>query len=71
MGAKYASGNIYTGMFYPGTGVESAGGIMNVPLGPRFGTREFRFAFEKEVLPRLDAFKPDIIIISAGFDAHR
>ena len=52
MGARYSSGTIYTGLFYPGTGVESTGGIMNVPLGPRFGSKEFRVAFEKDVLPR-------------------
>lgn len=56
-GAKYSNGNVYTGMFYPGTGpiekgVRGKGGILNVPLGPRFGSMEFRRAVERDVLPR-------------------
>jgi acetoin utilization deacetylase AcuC-like enzyme len=59
-GAKYASGSMYTGMFYPGTGndceVASNGGIVNLPLGPRFGSAEFRTTVEKDLLPRCVAF---------------
>lgn len=71
--AKYPSGSTYTGQFYPGMGSDSAStdqrNIHNVALGPRYGTREFRQAVEK-MLVNLYAFKPDLIVVSAGFDAH-
>src|SRR5262249_48594152 len=59
---------------YPGTGARSArgvGNIVNVPLPPNSGSREFRAGMEEYVLPALRAFKPDFLLISAGFDAHR
>jgi acetoin utilization deacetylase AcuC-like enzyme len=58
---------------YPGTGAASetgAGNIVNAPLAPDTGSDLFRDAFISRVLPRIDAFRPDLIIISAGFDAH-
>ncbi|MET0531531.1 MAG: histone deacetylase family protein [Microvirga sp.] len=59
---------------YPGTGSASERGehntIVNVPLGAGDGSEMFRTAVEQAVLPRIDAFAPDLIIISAGFDAH-
>lgn len=58
---------------YPGTGAKDetgAGNIVNAPLSPRTGSELFREAFRSRVLPALDNFKPDLIIISAGFDAH-
>jgi acetoin utilization deacetylase AcuC-like enzyme len=59
---------------YPGTGARSERGahetIVNAPLSAGNGGREFREAFEVAILPRLDAFHPDLIVISAGFDAH-
>jgi acetoin utilization deacetylase AcuC-like enzyme len=58
---------------YPGTGAKSetgAGNIVNAPLAPQTGSDEFRDAFQSRVLPALDDFAPDLIIISAGFDAH-
>jgi acetoin utilization deacetylase AcuC-like enzyme len=59
---------------YPGTGAMSERGehntIVNAPLRAGDGGAEFREAFETAILPRLRAFKPDLIIISAGFDAH-
>ncbi len=58
---------------YPGTGAKTetgAGNIVNAPLDPGTGSDHFRDAFESRVLPALDAFRPDLIIISAGFDAH-
>ncbi|TGS71625.1 histone deacetylase family protein [Mesorhizobium sp. M3A.F.Ca.ET.201.01.1.1] len=58
---------------YPGTGAKSetgAGNIVNAPLAPRTGSELFRDAFLSRVLPSIDAFAPDLIIISAGFDAH-
>ena len=59
---------------YPGTGARSergVGNIVNLPLAPNSGSAEFRAAVEKEVLPALRAFKPDFLLISAGFVAHR
>jgi len=59
---------------YPGTGARSERGehdnIVNAPLAPGDGGPEFREAMDSVILPRLEAFGPDIIIISAGFDAH-
>ncbi|HXZ02655.1 MAG TPA: histone deacetylase family protein [Stellaceae bacterium] len=59
---------------YPGTGGRSetgVGNIVNVPLRPMSGSAEFRFAFNEFILPALEDFRPDFILISAGFDAHR
>jgi acetoin utilization deacetylase AcuC-like enzyme len=59
---------------YPGTGSISERGehntIVNAPLRAGDGGAQFRDAFETVILPRLRAFAPDILIISAGFDAH-
>jgi acetoin utilization deacetylase AcuC-like enzyme len=59
---------------YPGTGAASERGdhdtIVNAPLRPGSDGDVFREAFEAAVLPRIDAFRPDLIIVSAGFDAH-
>jgi acetoin utilization deacetylase AcuC-like enzyme len=61
---------------YPGsggkseTGANDAGHIVNAPLAAGDGGIEFREAFSTRVLPALDAFKPDLVLISAGFDAH-
>jgi len=59
---------------YPGTGAPSERGqhgtIVNAPLRAGDGTDVFRDAFESAILPRLEAFRPDLVIISAGFDAH-
>lgn len=59
---------------YPGTGAASergVGNIVNVPLAPMAGSREFREAFIAQILPALDEFRPELILVSAGFDAHR
>ena len=59
---------------YPGTGARSengSGNIVNVPLPPGAGSCEFRDAYERIVLPALDSFAPELVMISAGFDAHR
>lgn len=59
---------------YPGTGARSetgVGNIVNAPLAPGAGSIEFRAAYEAIVLPALDAFAPQLVLISAGFDAHR
>ncbi|MFC3208633.1 histone deacetylase family protein [Aquamicrobium soli] len=58
---------------YPGTGATSevgAGNIVNAPLSPRTGSDLFRDAMQSRVLPAIDDFAPDLIIVSAGFDAH-
>jgi acetoin utilization deacetylase AcuC-like enzyme len=59
---------------YPGTGAaqeKGVGNIVNVPLRPLSGSREFRLGFEREILPALAAFRPELVLISAGFDAHK
>ena len=59
---------------YPGTGAASetgVGNIVNVPLRPMAGSRDFRLGFSREILPALDEFGPQLLLISAGFDAHR
>lgn len=58
---------------FPGTGAMSEtgdGNIFNAPLSPMTGGKEMREAFEQRVLPAVRAHKPDLIMISAGFDAH-
>ncbi|WP_425419206.1 histone deacetylase family protein [Oricola indica] len=59
---------------YPGTGAKGETGehgtICNAPLRPQDTGDQFRAAFKERVLTALDDFQPDLIIISAGFDAH-
>ncbi len=59
---------------YPGTGAASERGahntVVNAPLRPGDGGSQFRSAFETVILPRLREFAPELIVISAGFDAH-
>jgi len=59
---------------YPGTGATDetgvAGNIVNAPLRSGDGSAAFRRAVEERVLPGLEDFKPELLIISAGFDAH-
>jgi len=59
---------------YPGTGAVGENGeydtVVNAPLRPGDGGEAFRAAFDKRVLPRLRDFRPELIVISAGFDAH-
>lgn len=60
---------------YPGSGRGSETGthdnIVNVPLPAGAGGLEFRQAWGETLLPRVAAFKPELVMISAGFDAHR
>ncbi|WP_199098747.1 histone deacetylase family protein [Dyella sp. ASV21] len=59
---------------YPETGREDergVGNIVNAPLSPGEGSYEFRELWEGALLPRLHAFKPQLVLVSAGFDAHR
>ncbi|MCB8838927.1 histone deacetylase family protein [Aurantimonas sp. VKM B-3413] len=58
---------------YPGTGAKDEvgkGNIVNAPLAAGDGGGAFREAFRSRILPALDDFSPDLVIISAGFDAH-
>ncbi|APG83707.1 histone deacetylase family protein [Sinorhizobium americanum] len=59
---------------YPGTGAKEETGvkhnIVNAPLSPNSGSEHFRDAFRSRVLAALDNFRPDLVLISAGFDAH-
>jgi acetoin utilization deacetylase AcuC-like enzyme len=59
---------------YPGTGAPSeegmVGNICNAPLRPNDAGPQFRDAFNTRVLPALNDFGPDLVLISAGFDAH-
>ncbi len=64
--------------FYPGTGARpetgrgrGAGFTLNVPLPPGSGDREYLGVFREILRPAIDRFRPDAILISAGFDAHR
>ncbi len=60
---------------WPGSGRQDETGayenILNIPLAPGTGGAEMRAAYETQAFPRLQAFKPELIIISAGFDAHQ
>jgi acetoin utilization deacetylase AcuC-like enzyme len=59
---------------YPGTGAlneTGVGNIWNAPLRPGDGGDPFKAAFESRILPALRSFSPDLVLISAGFDAHR
>ena len=60
---------------YPGTGSNHetgcANNVINVQLTPGDGSTEFRNAYEKKIIPALKLFGPELLILSAGFDAHR
>ena len=64
--------------YYPGTGRatesgegEGAGLTINVPMGPGQGDEEYQEVFERVLVPAADAFRPEFVVISAGFDAHK
>jgi acetoin utilization deacetylase AcuC-like enzyme len=61
----------------PGTGLatdrgfgDGEGATLNCPMPPGTGDKHWRRAFEREMLPALEAFAPQLVIVSAGFDAH-
>lgn len=63
--------------FYPGTGAasekgsgEGLGYTLNVPFGPMGDDSDYDRAFDDQIIPALDAYKPDFVLVSAGFDAH-
>ena len=64
--------------FYPGTGAytetgtgRGVGATLNCPMTAGVGDKEYESAFMDKILPKIDEFNPEAIIISAGFDAHR
>jgi acetoin utilization deacetylase AcuC-like enzyme len=64
--------------FYPGTGAleevgrgAGAGFTVNVPMPWGLGDREYGAVFEEVLLPLADAYRPELVLVSAGFDAHR
>jgi len=58
--------------FYPYSGAEStSANLVNVPLKAGSGGVEFRAAVTEHWMPALEKFKPELVMISAGFDAHR
>jgi len=68
----YASTHQYP--CYPGTGApeeKGVGNVLNVALPPGSGSASFRSAWAEKIIPALDAWAPDLIIVSAGFDAHK
>ena len=67
----FASSHQYP--FYPGTGAaeeRGVGNVFNAPLAAGAGSTQFRHAWERVILPALVDFTPELILISAGFDAH-
>jgi acetoin utilization deacetylase AcuC-like enzyme len=68
-------GSTHQWPLYPGTGstgeTGSANNIVNVPLPPMSGSQAFRLGMTRILLPALDAFAPEMLLISAGFDAHK
>lgn len=65
----------WPGCSYPGTGHETEigrgegqGATLNIPMRPGSGDADYRAAFETKILPALEAFRPEFILISAGFD---
>ncbi len=69
----YASSHQYP--CYPGTGSPRergvAGNVVNVQLPPGSGSEHFRAGWQGTILPSLAAWRPELLVISAGFDAHR
>lgn len=64
--------------YYPGTGAASEtgsgrgkGATINCPMSAGAGDSDYKQAFSERILPDVDRFKPEIVLISAGFDAHR
>lgn len=73
----FISLHMFAPYFYPGTGQldeiglgEGRGYTLNVPFPPGVGDRGYAQAFEQTLRPKITAFDPDLILVSAGFDAH-
>jgi acetoin utilization deacetylase AcuC-like enzyme len=70
--------SVHQSPLYPGTGSRSEtgrdsgqGATLNCPLSPGAGDAQFLAAIRDELVPAADRFRPDFLLISAGFDAHR
>ena len=66
-------GSIHQWPLYPGTGAESehgVGNVVNATVAPGASAAAWRKAFHDTLMAPLDAFAPDLILVSAGFDAH-
>ena len=70
--------SIHQWPLYPGTGseaekgeLEGEGFTVNVPLPPGATGSTYRLAFDKIVVPLVEDFQPDWVLVSAGFDAHK
>lgn len=68
----------HPGVVYPGTGFaeergsgDGEGYTLNIPMLPPSGDAAYRRAFDEQVLPAIDTFAPEFVLLSAGFDAHR
>lgn len=60
--------------WYPGTGSAEetgAGNVINIPLASGSGSRELRTVMQERILPFIDRFAPELVLVSAGFDGHR
>ena len=69
-----AYGSSHEFPLFPGTGAENetgVGNIFNATLKAGIGSKDFQEIFDQKVLKHIDKFKPEIILISAGFDAHK
>ena len=74
----FISSHCYDGLFYPGTGSAAEvgrgageGTTLNLPLPPGDGDAELLEAMDEQGLPALRRFAPDLLLVSAGFDAHQ
>tara|TARA_R110000824_G_scaffold318073_2_gene505310 strand:- start:50264 stop:51175 length:912 start_codon:yes stop_codon:yes gene_type:complete len=59
--------------FYPGSGSTTEninGNILNIPLAPGTGDKEYQQIFSATAIPALQSFRPQLLLVSAGFDAH-
>ena len=67
-------GSIHQHPLFPGSGLESetgVGNIFNAPIDSGTSSEEFLKTFKEKILINVDLFEPEVIIISAGFDAHQ
>ena len=67
-------GSIHEHPLFPGTGLENetgVGNIFNAPISAGTNSEDFLEIFSNKILKNVDKFKPEIILISAGFDAHK
>ena len=70
---KIVYGSIHQSPLFPGTGLEDeigVGNIFNAPISKETRSKDFHKIFDNKILEKIDAFKPEVILISAGFDAH-